>query len=300
MTATPLFSKTKPPSGFRPTTDIERLAQWVAQGRHERFLVETAVTPEMAKWLLARNADNRVASTPTVENYAAAMRRGEWHLNGQNVIIAATGELNDGQHRLLAVIDADQPISMGLQFGVSRESRATLDQGRKRTLGDHLAMAGHLNANSLAATVRLAWHYDCKIWSFGSSPTVEQAMDYIAANPNVGDYLNQGKKIGSEFNVSGSQFSFAAYVCGRVSPSVAGELMNRVHDGLGLINANVPAARVRERLLQHVTGKTPLRRYEPSAIFIKAFNASLAGRRMRSLSWAPTGPHAEAYPIAGV
>lgn len=301
MTATPLFSKARAVSSapIKPVNDLTRLAQWIERGRRERFLVETMVTPEMAAWLLARNAENRPPHQATVENYAAAMRRGEWHLNGQNIIVADTGDLNDGQHRLLAVIDADVPIALGLQFGVTRESRATLDQGRKRTLGDHFAMAGHLNANALAATIRLAWGYDNKIWSFSQSPSVEQAMDYAAANPAVADYIGIGRRIGGEFNASPAQFSFAAFVCARVSAPVAEELATRIHDGIGLTFANMPAARVRERMLQHATGRSSLRRYEPAAIFIKAFNASLTGRRMRSVSWSPIGPSAEAFPIAG-
>lgn len=301
MTATPLFNKPRSVQVAPPkaSMDLIRLGQWLERGRRERFLIEAGVTPEMAEYLLARNAHNRPAHQPTVQTYAAAMRRGEWHLNGQNIIIADTGELNDGQHRLLAVIDADMPIALGLQFGVTRQSRATLDQGRKRTLGDHFAMAGHLNANALAATVRLAWGYDNKILSFGQSPSVEQAMDYAAANPAVADYIGIGRRIGGEFNASPAQFSFATFVCARISAPVAEELAARIHDGIGLHAVNMPAARVRERMLQHATGRASLRRYEPAAIFIKAFNASLTGRRMRSVSWSPIGPSAEAFPIAG-
>jgi len=302
MTSTSIFGKKlqpPPPVLVRRNDDMERLAVWLEAGRRERFTVEASVTPEMAEYLLARNTSNRVAHQPTVENYAACMWRGEWRLNGQNIIIADTGELNDGQHRLLAVIEADMPVMMSLQFGVSRESRGTLDQGRKRTLGDHLAMAGHPNHNHLAALVRLAWCYDNRQYSMSVAPSVEQATDYIARHPSVVDYIRPGVKIGTEFSTSGAQFAFAGFVCSRVSKPQADELLARVADGLGLVSANVPAARVRERLLQHVSGKTPLRRNEPSAIFIKAFNHQCAGKRMRSLTWTPVGPQAESFPIAG-
>lgn len=298
MTTTALFSK-KPTPMFRQATELEQLEIWIARGRTERFTVEVMVTPEMATYLLARNANNRMASQPTVEQYAACMWRGEWRLNGQNIIIADTGELNDGQHRLLAVIEADMPVMMSLQFGVSRDSRGTLDVGRKRTLGDHLAMAGHASFNHLAAMTRLAWGYDNRIYSMSVAPSVEQAMDYIARHPTLVDYIRPGTKIGTEFSTSGAQFSFAGFVCSRVSKSQADELLARVADGLGLVSANVPAARVRDRLLQHVSGKTPLRRNEPSAIFIKAFNHQIAGKRMRSLAWTPTGPQAEPFPLVG-
>lgn len=286
-------------SARRAQSDADRLDLWLRRGEVERFVIETEVTPELARLLLQRNAENRLLNVPTVENYAAAMRRGEWKLNGQNIIISSTGELNDGQTRLHAVIDADMPIPLGLQFGVSRESRATLDTGRKRTLSDHFSMGGLHNTNLLAAAVRLAWNYDLGAYSFSYSPSVDQAFDYVRRNPAINDYLNLSSKIASAFKASGAQLAFATFVCARINQPVSRELLNRIGDGLGLNSAGLPAARVRERLLQHVSGRTPLRRNELPAVFIKAFNASLGARRMRAVSWAPTGPTGEAFPIAG-
>ena len=291
MTAIHLFNKAAPPS--------QKVRQWIERGRTERFVIEADVCPAMASALLDRNADNRFARQSTVDDYAAAMRRGEWFVNGQNIIVANNGELNDGQHRLLAIIDADMVVTMGIQFGVERATRATLDLGRKRTLSDHFAMAGHLNSNILAASVRLAWCYDHRAWSLSLSPSVAQAFDYVAANPTLPDFLRGGVKIGSEFQSSGAHFAFASFVCSRISRDHATDLAEQVYDGLGLTSANMPAARVRERLLQHATGRIPLRRNEASAIFIKAFNATVGGRRMRALTWCPTGPQAEPFPIAG-
>jgi hypothetical protein len=291
MSAISLFNKTMEPSHM--------VRQWIERGRSERFVVEAQVCPAMASALLHRNADNRVARQAIVEDYAAAMRRGEWFVNGQNIIVAKNGDLNDGQHRLMAVIDADMVVTMGLQFGVERATRATLDVGRKRTLGDHLAMAGHINSNLLAATVRIAWCYDNGIWSMSQSPSVAQAMDYVAANPAVHEFLRAGVKIGKEFSSSGSNFAFATFVCSRVSYDHAIALADQVYDGLGLTASNLPAARVRERLIAHASKKALLKTHEPAAIFIKAFNATITGRRLRPLSWSPTGPSGESFPIAG-
>lgn len=299
MTASTLFSKARTaPAPVLVQTDLQRLTGWMSRGRQERFLVETLVTPEMAAALLSHNPQNRVVNQAAMLDYAAAMRRGEWHLNGQNIIIADSGELNDGQHRLSAVVEAGIPVAMGLQFGVSRDSRSTLDVGRKRSLGDHLAMAGYQNTNAVAAVVRLAWCYDAGIYSLSGNPSVEQAFQYLEIYPNVGAFISRAIGVGSEFKTSSAQFAFAAFVCSRINEQVARELLDRVHDGLGIAASNMPAARVRERLLQHVGGRVPLRRHEASAIFIKAFNATLHGRRMRSLSWTPTGPQAEDFPLA--
>jgi hypothetical protein len=275
------------------------LDKWITRGTKERFVVETVVTPEMAQMLLDRNWENRLIRKSVVNSYAQAMLRGEWSLNGEYIIISSNGVLNDGQHRLMAVIENGLPVVMGLQFGVERNSRTTLNTGFKRTLADHLTMQGQGNAHLLSATVRLAWNYDSGIYSLSQAPSVDQAFNYIEENPGVKEFLSIGASVGTQFSTSGSQFSFAAFVCARENHNTSRELIDRIKDGLGLESANLPAARVRERLMQHLTNKLPLRRNEPSAIYIKAFNAAKDGRRLRHLSWSASGPTAEPYPIAG-
>jgi len=275
------------------------LDKWITRGTKERFVVETVVTPEMAQMLLDRNWENRLIRKSVVNSYAQAMLRGEWSLNGEYIIISSNGVLNDGQHRLMAVIENGLPVVMGLQFGVERNSRTTLNTGFKRTLADHLTMQGQGNAHLLSATVRLAWNYDSGIYSLSQAPSVDQAFNYIEENPGVKEFLSIGASVGTQFSTSGSQFAFAAFVCARENHGTSRELIDRVKDGLGLESANLPAARVRERLMQHLTNKLPLRRNEPSAIYIKAFNAAKDGRRLRHLSWSANGPTAEPYPIAG-
>ena len=275
------------------------LDKWITRGTKERFVVETVVTPEMAQMLLDRNWENRLIRKSVVNSYAQAMLRGEWSLNGEYIIISSNGVLNDGQHRLLAVIENGLPVVMGLQFGVERNSRTTLNTGFKRTLADHLTMRGQGNAHLLSATIRLAWNYDSGIYSLSQAPSVDQAFNYIEENPGVKEFLSIGASVGTQFSTSGSQFAFAAFVCARENHGTSRELIDRVKDGLGLESANLPAARVRERLMQNLTNKLPLRRNEPSAIYIKAFNAAKDGRRLRQLSWSVNGPTAEPYPIAG-
>lgn len=275
------------------------LDKWITRGTKERFVVETVVTPEMAQMLLDRNWENRLIRKSVVNSYAQAMLRGEWSLNGEYIIISSNGVLNDGQHRLLAVIENGLPVVMGLQFGVERNSRTTLNTGFKRTLADHLTMHGQGSAHLLSATIRLAWNYDSGIYSLSQAPSVDQAFNYIEENPGVKEFLSIGASVGTQFSTSGSQFAFAAFVCARENHGTSRELIDRVKDGLGLESANLPAARVRERLMQNLTNKLPLRRNEPSAIYIKAFNAAKDGRRLRQLSWSVNGPTAEPYPIAG-
>src|SRR5690606_20866214 len=86
--------------------------------------------------------------------YAADMRAGRWTFNGEPLLFSRDGLLNDGQNRLCAVIDANIPQPFGFIFGLSRESRMSVDQGAARGPGDYLGMGGRKNAMNLAAIAK--------------------------------------------------------------------------------------------------------------------------------------------------
>ena len=72
--------------------------------------IET-ITPQLAKDILANNNLNRNINATIVGHYADAISRGQWELNGEAIKIAHDGRLLDGQHRLMAVIKSDTPIT---------------------------------------------------------------------------------------------------------------------------------------------------------------------------------------------
>lgn len=274
------------------------LTVWLERGKRKRFSVECMVTPEMALRLLANNPENRSLSLPVVENYAAAMRRGEWRLNGINIIIAATGEVNDGQHRLQAVVSADEPVLLSLQFGIERDTRSTVDVGKKRTLGDHFAMAKVPNAMSVAAMVKWAWCYDNE-FNFQSHPSVAQAFDYLEQNPGIEPAVNAVRPIINTYRLGTGPIGGASYVCSRLNEHVHGEFGARVGDGLGISSTSSPIYRVRERYQQHATKQKPMAADEAAAVYIKGFNAYLRRRNCRALSYVTYGEKAETFPRAG-
>jgi hypothetical protein len=104
------------------------------------FTVKTELTPALAKLLLDSNPENRKISPWLVRQMVRDIKNGRWALNGETLIVALSEELNDGQHRCQAVIDADKSIRTMITFGVERESRFTIDTGQKKSIGDHLDM----------------------------------------------------------------------------------------------------------------------------------------------------------------
>jgi hypothetical protein len=116
--------------------------------------VET-ITPNIAAALLEGNQDNRKIKEATVSQYASDIVAGKWQLTGQPIIIADNGQLNDGQHRLAAVVKSGVAVDMMVIRGASRESRVAIDIGTVRGSGDVVQMFHVPNGAAVAALARL-------------------------------------------------------------------------------------------------------------------------------------------------
>lgn len=92
------------------------------------------ITPETARKMLVKNLPyNRKVSKTTVELYARDMIEGRWSEDSPfPIIISSKGYLMDGQHRLLAVIQAGIPITFYVARNVSEETFEYIDNGKKR------------------------------------------------------------------------------------------------------------------------------------------------------------------------
>lgn len=119
------------------------------------------IGPEFAALLLERNLDNRELSQYTADIFSRDMMAGRWQpYTGETVIVAKDGHLNDGQHRLRAIIDSNMSFPFLVVFGVERRTRVNLDLGRARTAADFIAMNNIKDGRLLAAVATLLIGYE--------------------------------------------------------------------------------------------------------------------------------------------
>jgi hypothetical protein len=139
---------------------VHWLNECIERGKALPFAELVTVTPGLAHTILAANEGNRSLRPVKVRHFARDMKLGRWPVNGQGIIVSNTGELNDGQHRLHAIIEANVSIPMFVAFGPRRETRVTVDQGTAKTAGDYLHMLGHSYGTVLGATSRFILAYE--------------------------------------------------------------------------------------------------------------------------------------------
>lgn len=98
------------------------------------------VTPDAAGVLLGGNLGNRALRKRTVDRYADIMRRGEWILTPEPIIISDKGRLLNGQHRLTAVKASGFTVQFFVISNVESDVFHALDRGATRTAADALQL----------------------------------------------------------------------------------------------------------------------------------------------------------------
>lgn len=256
------------------------------------------ITPDLAREMMGFNERNRTLSRRKVDEYADAMRRGEWApANGATIAFSPDGRLLDGQHRLAASIEADYTFTTFV-VEVPDAAQTTMDRGTKRSFKDFLTMRGLKNAGELAAATKIVWAFSKTkvpaVKSLTTTPTIEQLVEFLADNPQLPAYVNTS----SSSTLPGAPRSFVAamtYIFAtHTSPDDAEMFFMKLHSGEDLA-AGDPILTLRKKLLD----QTPARKIDPktiAAFTVKAYNAFRRSDTLQLLRWNPGGAHPDVFP----
>ncbi|GAJ72838.1 ParB-like nuclease [Vibrio sp. JCM 18904] len=128
------------------------------------------ISPQLARDMLTfssrgtvnKKNKNRRLSKTKVTKYAESMRRGEWCLTGEPIIISNEGEILNGHHRLEAACEACVGFIAPITYGVTDDlSFAHIDVGNIRSRAQVLEMAGvTVSASVLSRVAMLAKAFD--------------------------------------------------------------------------------------------------------------------------------------------
>jgi hypothetical protein len=193
------------------------------------------ITVELAETWLKQNLKNRPRRMELVKRYAMEIIRGKWTLNGEAIIFDWDGHLISGQHRLAAVILAEEwrqsnpkayrkygwrgPITLDAVVvdGVDPKTADTVDLGQKRTGGDVLFRQSRFDekkykpaqvktlSNDLATAVRLVWLRNQKmVVSDAPKFPHSEMLDFLKEHTGIKTWVEAvfEKDAGSDKNIS--------------------------------------------------------------------------------------------------
>lgn len=269
-------------------SEHRKLAIWLdklvddAKAKGKPVAQMTKLTPALAALLLERNPANRKISASTVERFSYEISGNRWTFNGEPILVSDTGELNDGQHRCSAVVEAGKPIDIIMIVGVPRSSRTTLDQGRTRTAADYLSMDGEVNTTALAAAANYAWQYRNRgFLALGGTAkaTKSEVVAFVADNPGLAKSV-ANFSVGTARSLGGVAFlGFCHFaISAKARPEDVDRFFIALVEGVNL-GVGSPILYVRNRLHQLVGDRDQNGKAE---LIFKAWNTWRRGEKVTS------------------
>lgn len=239
------------------------------------------LTVAIATLLLTRNDENRNKKRLGIEDLVHALRMGDWTENGETIKISKEGLMNDGQHRCEAVVRTGIPAPTLFAFGVTRESRKTVDLTHRRTPGDILKFNGVLNSNTVAASLRNIINLERGL-SLNTTHTGADIERALVLHPHP--ICHQAIQAATRFHQSCGLFNAIHHLTSVTYPDEATYFFQMLANGVAP-HAKHPAARLSQRLSANLAAKAKLPATEIAAITIKALQAFIGGEDIGVLRW---------------
>lgn len=243
------------------------------------------VDAELAKRLLLLSNGNRNIDKKDVVRWSRLMAKGLWHVTGESVLISRTGVLMNGHTRLNSVIHGNHRVLITVVFGLDDAVKDVLDQGKKRTIGDVLTMAGETNGSTLGSGLRNYLMLCASGGTLGADNThfgMEEQTILLAYRPFMREQcveIKTWRKAGMPTKQLGPMLGLYSAMSD-VDPVKAADFMQRFADGVGL-NDGHPVLALRNGLVRSQASKSVLTARALSAMVVKAWNAYLEDKPMK-------------------
>ena len=298
MLPTPVASKVTPKAG--PPATHQGLA--VLNIKPGQALPATPgtyailVSPTLAQDWLNRYADpkKRVIRPARVSDYAKDMAANNWVWGTANIVFVTNGAvaLDNGHHRLSAIVKAGVPVWMQVVTGADPSIRSVTDIGLNRSGADNIKMWGGTSYTSeTAAGVKLSLIYEqtvgtTRVWRGPSTfhlPTkpeqVQRWLDDEAANPGLWVNVAAAVKAGIRtvpHGIPPKALMTAVYLMEVKHPTKGIDFVNRLFAMTlpDVTGAFITAARTRP------TGSGTQLEFDRwvMEVMVRAFNADVTGR----------------------
>lgn len=271
----------------KSAANLSWFSQRVLRGKQGVFSELATITPDIAKHILDYNDDNRKINQRLVNQIASDIKSGFWQVNGEAIIIAKDGHLNDGQHRLNAVVQSGASIKTIVIFGVYRESRFTVDMGKARSAADFLGMNGIKYETIAAPIAQMLFNYRKGFYrSVGQHGSAREAP--LTKQMIVAEYDAHEKEILAACRFvyqrkfcarhGGSAIGLAYLLCRRKSPTDADFFFDGMATGEELKRGS-PILALRNRLIEERQNR--LRSHERLELILRYWNAWRENRTIK-------------------
>lgn len=241
------------------------------------------VKPDLAKkWIAVNSKANRNINPLRVDQYCRDMTDGEWQFNGESIKFSAGGTLVDGQHRLLACIQAGVPFETNVIFGLQEDAIFTIDSNMVRTTAHMLKMTqGTTYATAISGSLSWLWKYTTNQLKTGRAPSRHEVLNLLREHPGIETSVKRVTKITLG---PASVLAFCHYLFSRQDQTLADAFFDAIETGEHM-KAGDPVYLLRERLIARKISRAKMPMLELIALFFKSWQQTKLNKPMKLLRW---------------
>ncbi|MET3654705.1 hypothetical protein [Dyella japonica] len=253
--------------------------------RHARGIEWVRVTPAIAHHWLAFNTTNRHVTQHKVQQFQLDMERGTW-LNDGAPIRFAPNKLLDGQHRLMAMLQAGTTLPMVVIYGLDEQMQVNMDTGRGRSPVDVFTIEGldRWQATVLGTAIHalISASRDVPISStvrYVNREVRDFYLEHIAAIQRTLRVLHDLPR--KPTPLPWARAAVGHYLFAKKDHELADGFFRGVYEGYQL-GPTQPVLHLRNRLLNDAITKTRRSVFDDYFCLIRAWNATRRGTPWRS------------------
>ena len=287
------------PNPYAESIDAAALKELVSNHYGTRTLL---IDKSLAKVLLEYNTGNRSLNQRKVDRLVEQMRTNTFENTGEPIILSREGVLNDGQHRLVALCEADVIVDLDVRFGIARKAFTKTNTGTSRSSSDVLAIRGVTGGTAIAPAVRLLILYrrglPDSIREFVSNAEVDEGYQRW---PGFEAVAKQIAGLGYPRGVRSTPLLTTAFLASRSQGKERlSDWLETLATGVGTGKGD-PAYVLRESLMRGVDAAIGTREslVERFALMVLSWNAYASGATMtgKVLRWSAIGRLAAPFPV---
>lgn len=153
-------------------------------GDRIRFVLET-ITPHRAGKLLESMVTNRTPKARRVAAMARDMKNGRYEITHQSMAVDRNGHLIDGNHRVLACIEAGVPFKTYVAYNVPESARLNTDDNVPRSFNDACFMSSGIKMSTNEAGVIRSMKRGFRAESVGNHSSKSELLDFTNIHSNA-------------------------------------------------------------------------------------------------------------------
>lgn len=261
--------------------------------RHELV----TITPDMAREFLSHNTDNRHIRKAAIRTYAEDMENGRWFLTTDAIGFDKNGVLLNGQHRLLACIEAGVSFRSFVDYGLDASAFSAIDNGVSRSASD--GMRDVVNASTAAACVKAAYAFRVNRASQSDKMNKSMSLSNVRVNEIYNtDADGYDTAVSIARSIYDKKDYMKAITPGQLSGMVYFLINDKGHDQVKVESFfrqilsfktadNETLELLRIRLLNDSASPIKMTTTLKRNLITKAWNSFVQGRTLRVLKWNP-------------